>query len=504
MTADPGITPRTQVRHRFLNVLVGASLALASFAGLAATPSDAAVDDAIAYYDTWLAYQRQYQRIPGIQVAVRTGDRLALSRAYGEADVERHVPLRQDHLFRIASHSKTFASIAVLQLVEQGKLRLDDTVGHWLPWMAEAKSPLATATVGELLSHSSGIIRDGRDSDFWQLGKPFPDRDALKAEMLSAQAPVIPANDHFKYSNIGYGALGLVIEAAAGTDFNSYVRSHIVDRLGLANLGPEYEPARAGEYATGYSSLLYADHRVPIEHVDTHALSAATGFYANAEDLTQYFSTYYFGDQRLISDVSKRRMFHPVWTADDNRTSGSTYGLGVFIERVNKRTLIGHSGGYPGHITNSLVDPDNRIAVSVLTNSLGSPVSPLVQTAYKLIDLASTPASDVDAKAPRAGVDLHKFTGRFASLWSVFDVAVLGGKLYMLQPYDLDPAKNAIALSVIDGNTLRVDGGTGGNQYREPMVFTFDPSGKIASVRLSGLFVPYDQWVLPAQVRKAY
>lgn len=504
MTAAPAIIPRTTPTHRLLGALAGASLALASFGGLAAPTTDAAVDDAIAYYDTWLAYQRQYQRIPGIQVAVRTGDRLALSRAYGEADVEQHVPLRADHLFRIASHSKTFASIAVLQLVEQGKLRLDDTLGHWLPWMSEAGSPLATATVGELLSHSSGIIRDGRDSDFWQLGKPFPDRDALKAEMLSAKASVIPANDHFKYSNIGYGALGLVIEAASGTDFNTYVRSHIVERLGLSNLGPEYEPARAGEYATGYSSLLYADRRVPIEHIDTYALSAATGFYSNAEDLTQYFSTYYFGDQRLVSDASKRRMFRPVWTADDNRTSGSTYGLGVFIENVNKRTLIGHSGGYPGHITNSLVDPDNKIAVSVLTNALGSPVSPLVQTAYKLIDLSRSGASAADAKAPAVRVDLRKFTGRFASLWSVFDVALLGGKLYMLQPYDLDPAKSAIPLSVIDGNTLRVDGGSGGNQYREPMVFAFDATGKITSVRLSGLFVPYDQWVLPDKVRKAY
>lgn len=495
---------RTFFLHRPASTLLAATLALAAPGSFAATPDDRAITDAITYYDAWLGYQRQYQRIPGIQVAVRHGDHLALSKTYGRADVEQDAALRRDHLFRIASHSKTFAAIAVLQLVEQEKLRLDDRLGHWLPWLADAGSPLAGTTVGELLSHSTGITRDGRDSDFWQLGKPFPDREALKAEMLGAQASVIPANEHFKYSNIGYGALGLVIEAAAGIDFNTYVRQHIIEPLALENLGPEYEPGRADAYATGYSSLLYADHRVPIEHVDTRALSAATGFYANAEDLTRYFSSYYFGDERLISDASKRRMFRPVWTRDDNRTSGSTYGLGVFIEQVNERTLVGHSGGYPGHITNSLVDPDAKVAVSVLTNALGSPVSPLVQTAYRLMDLAQKAQADTGTEQAPSDIDLQKFTGRFASLWSVFDVAVLGGKLYMLHPYELDPTSTAIPLGIVDGRTLRVDGGTGGNQYREPMVYDFDAAGKVVSVRQSGLFVPYDRFTLPERVRKAY
>ena len=499
------MTLRTKLPRPLACVLLGAASVLFTSNSFAKEPSNEATSEAIAYYDLWLGYQRQYQRIPGIQVAIRQGDRLALSRSYGEADAEQHAPLRRDHLFRIASHSKTFAAISILQLVEQGKLRLDDSLGHWLPWLAEAGSPLARTTVGELLSHSTGIIRDGRDSDFWQLGKPFPNRDELKAEMLSAQASVISSNEHFKYSNIGYGALGLVIEAASGTDFNAYVTHNIIDRLSLKNLGPEYDPARENEYATGYSSLLYADHRVPIDHVDTRALSAATGFYANAEDLTQYFSSYYFGDERLISDASKRRMFHPVWVKDDNRTSGSTYGLGVFIEQVNERTLIGHSGGYPGHITNSLVDPKDKVAVSVLTNALGSPVTPMVQAAYKLIDLANKPSPETGKKTDAAAnIDPHKFTGRFASLWSVFDVAVLGGRLYMLYPYELDPAKTAIPLTIINGHTLRVDGGTGGNQYREPMVYEFGDSGKIVSVRQSGLFVPYEKWVLPDRVRKAY
>ncbi len=209
---------------------------------------------------------------------------------------------------------------------------------------------------------------------------------------------------------------------------------------------------------------------MPIDHVDTRALSSATGFYANAEDLTQYFSAYYFGNDRLISDESKRRMFRPVWVDEDDRTRGSNYGLGVFLENVGKRRLVGHSGGYQGHITNSLADPDNRIAVSVLTNALGSPVTPLVKTVYKLIDLAKGAQADPEKPATPAGVDLQKFSGRFVSRWNVYDVAVLGGRLYQVFPAELDPAKSAVPLTVIDAHTLRVDGG----ERRQPVSRTDD------------------------------
>lgn len=243
---------------------------------------------------------------------------------------------------------------------------------------------------------------------------------------------------------------------------------------------------------------------MPIDHVDTRALSSATGFYANAEDLTQYFSAYYFGNDRLISDESKRRMFRPVWVDEDDRTRGSNYGLGVFLENVGKRKLVGHSGGYQGHITNSLADPDNRIAVSVLTNALGSPVTPLVKTVYKLIDLAKGAQADPEKPATPAGVDLRKFSGRFVSLWSVYDVAVLGGRLYQVFPAELDPAKSAVPLTVIDDHTLRVDGGSGGNQYHEPMIYQFDRDGRVRSVRQSGLFVPISDWKLPRRVKHDY
>ncbi|MGC4937111.1 serine hydrolase domain-containing protein [Kribbella sp. DT2] len=138
---------------------------------------DRNLTEVLAYYDTWLAFNQRYQRVPGVQAAVYAGDRVALSTAYGLADVEGQVALTSEHLFRIASHSKTFTATAVLQLVEQGRVRLDDKASAHVTEIVG--TPLGERTLRDLLSHAGGVTRDSLDSDFWQLVRPFPDRAGL-------------------------------------------------------------------------------------------------------------------------------------------------------------------------------------------------------------------------------------------------------------------------------------------------------------------------------------
>jgi len=442
------------------------------------------------YYDTWLAFNQRYQRIPGVQVAVYAGDGIAFSGAYGLADVENAVPLTEQHLFRIASHSKTFTATAVLQLVEQGRLRLDDKAGQHVTEIVG--TPIGDRTIRELLAHAGGVTRDSEDSDWWQLVTSFPDRDELLAVLRQESSAVVPENERFKYSNIGYGLLGLVVEAAAGTSYNAYVQTAIVDKLGLSDLGPELDPARLGDYAVGYSALTYADTRVPIEHVDTRALSAATGFFGTARDLVTYFSAHLRGDDRLLTDKSKREMQHPLWTTGKDETS--RYGLGLDVTKVGDRDIFGHGGGYPGHITRTLVDGERRLAVSVLTNSIDGAAHQLAAGALKLIDVASS-------KDRGDASGLARFTGRYANLWGVGDIALLGGRLYALDPSGADPAAEPTPLEV-DGDELRVTGGNGYGSYGETYRFTFRADGGVESVRTPGghRSYPIDTFTLPAKV----
>lgn len=394
---------------------------------------------------------------------------IVLSTAHGWADLENRTPLTPRHLFRVASHSKTFTATAVLQLVEAGRLRLDDRVEQWLP--RSVGSPVGAASVRELLSHGSGLIRDGRDGDFWQLAHPFPDDDDLR-EMSTVKADVLPTNERFKYSNVGYGILGQVIAEASGMTYTTYVRTNIVERLDLGDTGPDYDQERASDYAVGYTGLSYADRRIPIDQVDTGAMAAATGFYSTASDLVRYAGAHFDGDHRLLSDASKRKARRTEWPITGTDDS---YGLGFAVTRLGERRVIGHGGGFPGHITQTWLDPVDRLAVSVLTNAIDGPANALASTFVRLVNLAAT--SGRHEKPDAEGVAADRFTGRFATLWDVYDIALLGGRLYLLEPTADDPTKRVRTLTILDDTTLLLEGDVGYGGIGETIDFTFGPDG---------------------------
>jgi CubicO group peptidase (beta-lactamase class C family) len=440
------------------------------------TPLSAEAARAAApYLDSWLGFRQRLLRVPGVQAAMAVDGELVLSTAYGFANVEAQVAMTPDHLFRVASHSKMFTATSILQLAENGRLRLDDPVAVHLSWLEG--SDIAGRTLRELLSHGSGIIRDGLDADHWQLSQPFLDHDALRRVALD-DASVLDANERFKYSNITYSLLGEVVAEVSGTPYNDYVSRNVVERLGLTDTFPELVPERAADYALGYSALGYADRRLPIDHVDTSAMSAATGFTSTAADLVRFASAQRFGDERLLSDDSKRRMQHAEWPTGEK---GHSYGLGVEIQETDGHRTIGHGGGYPGHITRTRVDPRSGVAISILTNAIDGPARGLVAGALALIGIAAGDPGDGE----KVDVSAEKFCGRFANLWGVMDVVRLGDRLVAISPESDAPTEDVITLSVAGEDRLIVHTDNGFGGHGEAMVYEFDGSS-VVSVRGPG------------------
>jgi CubicO group peptidase (beta-lactamase class C family) len=455
-----------------------------------------AIRSALDYVPAFLAFQQPYMPFVGAQVAVRQDGELLLNHAVGCADLENQTPLSVDHLFRIASHSKTFTGVACMQLVEQGRLRLDDEAKVQVPELVD--SPMGGVTVRELLAHGSGMIRDGDNCDFWSLGRTFPDRDELLATILD-HGRVLEANEHFKYSNIGYSLLGMIIEGASGNPYREYVTANIVDRLGLKDTGPDLDMDRVVDLAKGYSSRVHGPDRIEIEHIDTFAESSATGFYSTAAELTAYFQAHLDGDERLLSDASKRRMRQVQWTISDE----AKYGLGLSITEINGRTYYGHSGGYPGHITMSKLDLERKLSISVFTNASDGPAATLCAAILRLVDVAL----DGEAKtAPRKAKELQPFEGRFASLGGLTDVVNLGGRLYLLNPALENPGAEAVELDVVSDTELKVVGDKGFGGYGEVMRYSFAKGGKVKSVRgASGhSLMPIEKYRLPGKVTRPH
>jgi CubicO group peptidase (beta-lactamase class C family) len=360
-----------------------------------------------------------------------------------------------------------------MRLVEAGRVRLDDLVSTYIPWLT------ASVTVRQLLNHVGGIVRDGADSTFWHLERPFPDPAGLRA--MAQDGAVLQPNQQFKYSNIGFSLLGLVVEAASGQPYNAYVKEHIVDRLGLRDTGPETNPDIADRLVTAYSARRPPLPRLPIADINTRALSPATGFYSTAEDLCRYARAHYLGNEELLTDGSKREMQQPYWEVEQ---ADSSYGLGLAVQHIGERHMIGHGGGFPGHSTMTLIDPRERLVVVVLNNTHGPGglAAPLAATVVKILDFAlAAAAAGEPLPHPR-----ERYTGRFMNLWGATDIAAFGNRLVALNPDEDDPTRRCTALEVVDDNTLRIGSTNGYGSAGEPIRYERDASGGVSQVWIAG------------------
>lgn len=433
--------------------------------------------DGVAYADQWVSYQQERRELPGVVVAIRYDDTLLNCKGYGHADLARHIRMTPEHIFRIASHSKTFTATAIMQLMEQGNLRLDDPLAAYIPWLRRQEA-LTRVTIRQALNHTTGIVRNGDDADYWQLEQPFPDADELR-RLVEDGGVVLVANESFKYSNIAYALLGMVVEVAGGEPYDEYVTRHIIDRLGLADTGPDTDAHCRARLATGYTARRFGIPQSPVRDVTTGALAPATGFYSTAEDLCHYAAGHFYGNETVLSDASKREMQQPYWKVAQ---ADMHYGLGFAIHEIGGRRFVGHGGAFPGHATMTMFDPTDRLVVVVLINEVSGPAAILAQGILTTIAFALKQSTASKESAHWR----ERFIGRFANMWGVTDVAAFGDALVVLHPEADDPVKNVTKLAVVDDDTLRVTESHGMAAPGEAIRYVRDSTGRATKMIAGG------------------
>ena len=192
-------------------------------------------------------------------------------------------------LYRIASHSKLFTAILIMQLRDEGKLRLEDPVKDYLPEFSIAiKHPNArSVTIRGLLTHSSGIPREAASAN-WQDFK-FP-TTAEVVERMKNQETILPSGDRFKYSNLAYGLMGMIIEKKSGLSFADYVEKNIMKPLGMDDSSVAIPDAHKAKLAVGYGRRMPDGSREVFPFVDAHALAVATGVTSSVTDMAKFVS----------------------------------------------------------------------------------------------------------------------------------------------------------------------------------------------------------------------
>src|SRR3982074_460753 len=182
-------------------------------------------------FSAWIEGQIAYRGLPGIAVGVVSDQELIWSKGFGFADLKAKVPMTASTKFRMASNSKLFTAIAIMQLREEGKLGLDDRVVKFLPWFKAkaAGDDDGPITIEQLLSHSSGLQREA--GDHWVSYK-FPSTDELPRLYADRQAAFAPSV-RWKYSNLAYAVAGQVVEKVSGERWSVYVERNIFKPLGM-------------------------------------------------------------------------------------------------------------------------------------------------------------------------------------------------------------------------------------------------------------------------------
>lgn len=453
------------------------------------------LEKAVKYIGSWLPFRFGRVEIPGMVVGIAHKGKIIFKGAYGYANLETKEKMTANHVFRIASLSKTFTATAIMQLQEQGKLRIDDYISDYLPWLkGHNDKRFQKISIRQLLSHGAGIIRDGNNADYWQLLREFPNEDEFIKEILQAKL-IIDNNIKLKYSNYGYTLLGMVVAAVAKQPYNGYVQKNIVDVLGLKNTAPEISTNIRKSLATGYSRK-DLNKRLPIASADTRAMSSATGFCSTAEDMCVYFSAHNPQSRKLLGPESKKEMRRIQWRVENNEKPEEYYGLGLEVDYIDGNHLIGHGGGFPGYITKSFYDTKNDVVIVVLTNAIDGGAGAIAKGIYGVIN-------KFDSKMEKPKQEFSKFEGRFMDLWNLIDVVSVGNKIYAGYPNSWTPFKGAEELEYVDDKTLKVVKANSYSAESELVKYIFDAKNNITKVIYNGVSVfPEDQYLKSIKSKK--
>jgi len=365
---------------------------------------------------------------PGAALLVAKDGQVLVRKAYGMADLELGVPLEPDMVFRIGSMTKQFTSVAILMLMEQGKLSLSDPITKFLPdYPTQGK----TITVEHLLTHTSGI-QSYTDMASWL---PLMRKDMSLAELIDIfkdQPMQFAPGERWRYNNSGYILLGAIIEKITGTTYATFLQKNIFDPLGLKHTtygsSTRVIPRRIPGYGPGINNtFLNADF------ISMSQPYAAGSLLSSVDDLAVWNEALLAG--KLIKRETLERAWTPYKLADGTSTG---YGYGWMIGSYEGHRRIEHGGGIPGFTSDVILFPEDRLCVIMLTNSAvpGRAPSPL---AFRIAALALAKPYQEPVAVTLPADDLAPLAGIYANQWKEeFTVRVTGSVVTVSGP-DISP-----------------------------------------------------------------
>jgi CubicO group peptidase (beta-lactamase class C family) len=331
-------------------------------ASASAVPLDA---QRLQSIDSYVTGEMARYRIPGLAVGIYSRGTVLLAKGYGQANVELDVPVKPETLFQSGSIGKQFVSAAIMMLVEEGKLSLDDSLAKYFPDAPETWKPIL---IKNLLSHTSGLSeyesrdRTGSTGPFYLRLDFTEDELVTKIEALPIEwAP----GEKWAYRNTNYVLLGVIIHKVTGKPYADFLNERIFKPSGMTATRLISDRAIVSNRAAGYE--IGADGQLNNQAwVSPTFNSTADGaLYFNVLDLAKWDRALY-GTQLL-----KQSSLDLIWTVyrlNDDKPNPGGYGFGWEIGQQNNRKRIEHDGAWQGFTSDISRYPDDNLTVVVLTN----------------------------------------------------------------------------------------------------------------------------------------
>ena len=434
--------------------------------------------DALVLMDVWLDAQKDYEHLAGLTAGVVVGQELIWTKGYGMIDVARKVPATPDTIYSICSITKLFTSIAIMQLVEEGKLRLDDDIATVLPAfnMVRTDPDSGPVTIRSMLTHSSGLPNEGGFANWMGPDFIFGGRDQIQNNLKNLRT-MMPASDHHHYSNLAMSLLGQVVEQVSGMPYEEFVQKRILKPLKMrdtrANMPMELYGTRL---AQGFGPLKRDATREPFKPFDARGYVGAAGLTSTVPDLAR-FAAWQFrllknGGSELLPVFTLREMQRVQWTNPDGKT---TWGLGFGVSYNGTTKIVGHNGACPGYYSAISMVPKDELAVIVMTNNqvnisdYSRPMRAILEKGRNLPPRAT--GKDVPDLEAYSGIYSYRNRGGEEAIFP-------WGKGLALVPLPTgDPAGSLTLLRHIEGDTFRIvrDDGTLALEMR----FLRNSSGKV-------------------------
>ena len=355
----------------FGSLFIGGVLAVTRL--LFAKPASAKpVAEATSYdlIDEYIEEQRRRLHIPGISLVIVEGDKIVHYRGFGQARPGGEAPTPQTPFF-IGSVTKSITALAIMQLVEAGKVELDAPVQRYLPWFRVAdRESSAQMTVRQLLNHTSGLsMVQGQTilTDF----DDDPDATERQLRALATLKLAHPVGAKFAYNNTNYNILGLIIEAASGETYADYIQNHIFNPLGMSHSYTSQSAAQQNGLAIGYR--YWFGYPFPEPDIPIPSGSLPSGqLISCAEDMGHYLIAQLnggqYGEAQILSSSGIAEMHRGTAEIIEMGLRLGSYAMGWENQMSGKSTIVWHSGIVPNFGSCAALVPEQKRGLALLFN----------------------------------------------------------------------------------------------------------------------------------------